>query len=77
MLAACGLAILVLGYGSASRRALASARRVREMLDPDAPGGTPAPAVTATGASADDTLGRAAEQAPEREGRARDATPGR
>jgi EmrB/QacA subfamily drug resistance transporter len=38
VLAACGFAILLLGYGSTSQSALATAGRVREMLDSDAPG---------------------------------------
>jgi hypothetical protein len=38
VLAACGLAITVLGYASTTRRALGTARRVREMLMDEAPG---------------------------------------
>jgi EmrB/QacA subfamily drug resistance transporter len=37
LLAACGLAIAVLGYASTGRRAVATAQRVRGMLDGDAP----------------------------------------
>jgi EmrB/QacA subfamily drug resistance transporter len=38
LLAACGLAVAVVGYASTSRRALATADRVREILAEDAPG---------------------------------------
>jgi hypothetical protein len=38
VLAACGLAVAVLGYVSTTRRALGTARRVREMLAAEAPG---------------------------------------
>jgi EmrB/QacA subfamily drug resistance transporter len=38
VLAACGLAVAVLGYASTTRRALGTARRVREMLADEAPG---------------------------------------
>jgi EmrB/QacA subfamily drug resistance transporter len=38
VLAACALAIAALGYASTTRRALGTARRVREMLTDDAPG---------------------------------------
>jgi EmrB/QacA subfamily drug resistance transporter len=38
VLAACGLAVAVLGYASTTRRARATAERVRGMLDDDAPG---------------------------------------
>jgi EmrB/QacA subfamily drug resistance transporter len=38
VLAACGLAVAALGYASTTRRALGTARRVREMLADEAPG---------------------------------------
>jgi MFS family permease len=38
VLAACALAVVVLGYASTTGRALATARRVREMLPDQAPG---------------------------------------
>jgi EmrB/QacA subfamily drug resistance transporter len=38
VLAACSLAVAVLGYASTTRRALGTARRVREMLTDEAPG---------------------------------------
>ncbi len=38
VLAACALAVAVLGYASTTRRALGTARRVREMLADEAPG---------------------------------------
>jgi EmrB/QacA subfamily drug resistance transporter len=38
VLAACALAVAVLGYASTTRRALGTARRVREMLTDEAPG---------------------------------------
>jgi EmrB/QacA subfamily drug resistance transporter len=38
VLAACGLAVAVLGYASTTQRALGTARRVREMLADEAPG---------------------------------------
>jgi hypothetical protein len=37
VLAACALAVAVLGYASTTRRALGTARRVREMLSDEAP----------------------------------------
>jgi hypothetical protein len=37
VLAACALAVAALGYASTTRRALATARRVREMLTDEAP----------------------------------------
>jgi MFS family permease len=37
LLAACGLAVAALGYASTGRRAVATAQRVRGMLDSDAP----------------------------------------
>jgi EmrB/QacA subfamily drug resistance transporter len=45
LLAACGLAVAVVGYASTGRRALATADRVREILAGDAPG----PAAKGTG----------------------------
>ena len=61
VLAGCGVAIVMIGYASTSRRAVETARRVREMLDPapaaPADAGTPAPG-----------------EAPQREERPRDAT---
>jgi EmrB/QacA subfamily drug resistance transporter len=38
VLAACGLAVAAVGYASTTRRALGTARRVREMLTDEAPG---------------------------------------
>jgi EmrB/QacA subfamily drug resistance transporter len=61
LLAACGLAIVILGWASTSPRAQASAQRVRDMLDREAPGraGPVGPAGPA---------GRAGPAGPDREG---------
>jgi hypothetical protein len=40
VLAACGLAVAVLGFTSTTRRALGTGRQVREMLTDEAPGPT-------------------------------------
>ena len=55
VLAACGLAVTVIGYASTGRRALGTARRVREMLDEPAPASAPEPG----GAGPDGGAGRA------------------
>ena len=69
-LAACGFAILLLGYGSTSQPALATARRVREMLDSDVPGRLgPGPGESDGGAA-----GNRPGSAPDTEGQASDAT---
>ena len=62
VLAGCGAAVVVIGYASTSRRAVETARRVREMLDPD-------PATAPAGAGAPSP-----REAPQKEERARDAT---
>jgi hypothetical protein len=51
LLAACGLAVAVVGYASTGRRALATADRAREILAGDAPG--PAAKGTGRGTAAD------------------------
>ncbi len=63
VLVACGIGVTVIGYASTSRRALGTARRVREMLDEPAPASAPEPA------------GEPARTA-EREGQASDTTAG-
>jgi EmrB/QacA subfamily drug resistance transporter len=63
LLAACGLAVAVVGYASTGRRALATADRVREMLATDAPGAAvPDPA---RGTATDGDTDRAADGAPD------------
>jgi Na+/melibiose symporter-like transporter len=62
VLAACGLAVAVIGYASTGRRALETARRVRETL-----GGDDAPG-TASGAGRLARAGTPADTAPVREG---------
>ena len=64
LLAACGLAIVILGWASTSPRAQASAQRVRDMLDREAPGraGPVGPAAPAGWA------GPAGPAGPDREG---------
>jgi EmrB/QacA subfamily drug resistance transporter len=66
VLAACGLAVAVIGYASTGRRALETARRVRETLG----GGEGAPGVagTASGAGSPASAGTPADAAPVREG---------
>jgi MFS family permease len=61
LLAACGLAVAMVGFASTSRRALATADRVREILAGDAPGtAVPGPARgTATGGDTDRAAGGA------------------
>ena len=63
VLVGCGIGVTVIGYASTSRRALGTARRVREMLDEPAPASAPEPA------------GEPARMA-EREGQASDTTAG-
>jgi hypothetical protein len=63
LLAACGLAVAVVGYASTGLRALATADRVREMLATDAPGA--AVSGPARGTATDGDTDRAADGAPD------------
>jgi EmrB/QacA subfamily drug resistance transporter len=67
LLAACGLGVAAIGYASTGRRALATAARVRGMLDQ----GVPAAAAALHAEAAPEAP---KDAAPEKEGRARDAT---
>jgi EmrB/QacA subfamily drug resistance transporter len=71
VLCACGVGVAAIGYGSTSRRALGTARRVRAKLDPDNPDNPDGP--DSTGGSGDDGPARQ-DPAARREGQSRDAT---
>jgi EmrB/QacA subfamily drug resistance transporter len=71
LLAACGLAVAMVGYASTGRRALATADRVREILAGEAPGAAPTGAGTGTGTGTDGGGGTDGDTGMAREARAR------